>query len=304
MGFKFRISVLALFMVLGLSVFCSAAGSGLRYPIMVAKFENRSNWGGQWNLGDAWDTVLTDSLFQSDKFIVIAEKDMRVEAMVEQDFAGSDRAAGGGKKVVKGQMTPAQLLVKGVITHFEDGTAGGGGGVSFKGVSLGGKGHKSEISGTMYIIDSSTAQVLASKKFNGKMTKKGLSIGLSKDGFDGDIGGFKKTNAGKAIEKAVDQCVAFLVDRLDDIPWSGQVILAKKGKVYINRGSREGVSVGDVFNVGEETILRDPDTGEVLDSDLDIVGKIKVVKVKEKIAVCKVISGSDIQKGMTALQPD
>jgi hypothetical protein len=35
--------------------------------------------------------------------------------------------------------------------------------------------------------------------------------------------------------------------------------------VYINRGTREGVSVGQTFDVGKSEILRDPDTGEVLD---------------------------------------
>ena len=81
---------------------CIAAEGGLRYSISVAKFQNRSNWSGHWSLGDAWGAVLTDSLNQTGKFIVLGEKDMRREAMQEQDFAASGRAAGGGKKVVTG----------------------------------------------------------------------------------------------------------------------------------------------------------------------------------------------------------
>ena len=38
-----------------------AAGSGMRYSIVVSKFKNRSNWRGQWNLGDAWGAVLTEN---------------------------------------------------------------------------------------------------------------------------------------------------------------------------------------------------------------------------------------------------
>jgi curli biogenesis system outer membrane secretion channel CsgG len=281
---------------------CIATEGGLRYSISVAKFENRSNWSGHWNLGDAWGAVLTDALNQTGKFIVLGEKDMRREAMQEQDFAASGRAAGGGKKVVTGQMTPAQLLVKGEITHFSDTTESEAGGLSFKGFRIGGGKSEAEINVVMYIVDSSTGQVMATKKCYGKVSKTGLKIGLSKGGFSGDIGGFKKTNAGKAMEMAVDEGVAFLTSKLGSIPWSGTVILAKKGSVYINRGTREGVLVGQTFDVGTSEILRDPDTGEVLDQSLKKVGTVKVVKVKEKISICKIINGQGITKGMTVAQ--
>jgi curli biogenesis system outer membrane secretion channel CsgG len=298
-----KILIIGIFFSLAMAVAgqCLAAAGGMRYSITVAKFENRSNWRGQWSLGDAWDAVLTDSLNQTGKFIVLGEKDMRYEAMQEQDFAASKRAAGGGKKVVKGQMTPAQLLVKGNITQFADGTSGGGGGIGFKGIRLGLKGSTAEINAVMYIVDSSTGQVVASKKCYGKVTEKGLSFGLTTGDFSGDIDGFKKTNAGKAIEKAVDEGVAFLISKLEDIPWTGSVILIKGKNVYINRGTREGVSVGQTFDIGTITVLRDPDTGEVLDQSVDKVGTIKVVKVKEKIGICTIITGSGIEKGMTVI---
>ena len=64
---------------------------GLRYSIAVAKFENHSNWSGQFSIADTFGAVLTDSLLQTGKFIVLGEKDMRGEAMAEQDFADSGR---------------------------------------------------------------------------------------------------------------------------------------------------------------------------------------------------------------------
>ena len=280
---------------------CLAAEGGLRYSIAVSKFKNSSAWRGQWNLGDAWGAVLTDSLNQTGKFIVLGEKDMRREAMQEQDFASSKRAAGGGKKVVIGQMTPAQLLIKGEITHFSEKTGGGGGGIGIKGFRIGAGTSMSEINAVMYIVETSTGQVMASKKCYGKVSKTGLTLGVSKRGFHGDVGGFKKTNSGKAIEKAVDEGVNFLISKLSDIPWTGTVILSKRGAVYINRGSREGVTMGQTFDVGEAEILRDPNSGEVLDQSLERAGSIQVVKVKQKIAICKVIDGDGIKKGMTVV---
>lgn len=294
------LSVLVLFSMIMLPFGeCIAAEGGLRYSISVAKFQNRSNWSGRWSLGDAWGAVLTDSLNQTGKFIVLGEKDMRREALQEQDFAASGRAAGGGKKVVTGQMTPAQLLIKGDITHFSDTTGSGKGGIGYKGFRIGGKASEAEIDVVMYIVDSSTGQVMASKKCYGKVTKKGFTFGFSKGGFRGDVGGFKKTNAGKAMEMAVNEGVEFLTSKLESIPWTGTVILAKKGKVYINRGTREGVSVGQAFDVGKPEILRDPDTGEILDQSLEKVGTIKVVRVKQKLSICKVLNGKGITKGMT-----
>lgn len=276
---------------------------GLRYSISVAKFENQSNWRGQWDLGTAWGSVLTDSLAQTNRFIVLGEKDMRKEAMEEQDFAASGRAAGEGKKVATGQMTPSQLLVKGAITHFADETGELGGGIGFGGIRLGGTTSTSEINVVLYIVDSSTGQVMASKKCYGKVSKNGLNIGVDKNGWSSDLGGFKKTNAGKAIEQAVDEGVKFMLEKLASIPWTGTVVMVNGGKVYINRGEREGVLVGQKFKVGEATILRDPDTGEVLDESVETVGSIEAIQVKEKLTICKIVSGSDIEKGM-GVRPD
>jgi hypothetical protein len=60
--------------------------------------------------------------------------------------------------------------------------------------------------------------------------------------------------------------------------------------------------VGQVFDVGKSEVLRDPDTGEVLDQSLEKVGTIRVVKVKKKISICKIIGGQGITKGMTVAQ--
>jgi len=67
--------------------------------------------------------------------------------------------------------------------------------------------------------------------------------------------------------------------------------------------AREGVQVGQRFNVGGVEELVDEDTGEVLDVEMTQVGVLEVTKVKEKISYCKAIEGgSEIQKGMS-IQP-
>ena len=274
----------------------------LRYSIMVSKFENRSGWSGQWNIADTWGSVLTDSLQQTGRFIVLGEKDMRQEAMSEQDLGASGRTAGGKMKPVIGQMTPAQLLVKGEITHFQNSTSGGGGGLSIGGFRIGGSTDKAEINAVIYVVDSTTGQVVASKKVVGEASRTGVDVGFSDRNWGADISTFKKTNVGKAVEKAIDEAVAFITDQLATIPWQGTVIMVKGDKIYVNRGSREGVYDGQTFKVGKTEALRDPDTGELLDSSMERAGTIEIVNVKEKVSIGRATSGArNIQKGMTVM---
>jgi curli biogenesis system outer membrane secretion channel CsgG len=288
-----------------LAVPAMAQTGGLRYTITVSKFENQAGWYHNWDLGDAWGTVMTDILNQTGKFIVLGETDMRNEAMGEQDLATAGRTAGGGKTPVTGQMTPAQLMVKGAITHVEDATSGGGGGLRVKGFRVGGAKAKAEINATIYVVDSTTGQVMASKSVVGTSEKKGGTFGYSGAGWGGDVGGFKNDNVGKAVEGAVAEAVDFIVAQLPNIPWTGSVALVKDGKVYVNRGSREGVASGQTFVVGNADVIRDPDTGEVLDSSMNEIARLRADDVKEKLSICSVVSGSasQVQKGMAVHLP-
>ncbi|MDR3561507.1 MAG: CsgG/HfaB family protein [Negativicutes bacterium] len=282
----------------------AADSGGIRYSITVSKFENRSGFAGQWEIGDAWGLVLTDILNQSGRFIVLGEKDMRQEAMNEQDLASSGRTAQGGKAPVTGQMTPAQLLVKGAITHAQE-TGSSGGGFSIGGVTLGGSNGKAEINVTMYIIDSTTGQVLASTSVVGKSTSSSTSIGYSGAGWSGDYNNFQKSNMGKAIQDAVAQGTQWMIAQLPKVPWRGEVVMNRDGNIYVNRGSREGVKTGQTFIVGQADIIRDPGTGEVLDEVINEIARLQVVTVREKLSICQVISGDPgaIAKGMAIQLP-
>lgn len=281
------------------------ATGGLRYTVTVTKFENQSGWHGQWDLGHAWDTVLTDMLNQTGKFIVLGETDMRAAALDEQDFAASGRTAGGKKAPVTGQMTPAQLLVKGAITHVQGDTGGAGGGIRVKGFKIGGGGGKGEVNATIYIVDSTTGQVVASKSVVGTHKRKNLGVGYNAGGWGAAFGGDKKDNVGLAVQDACAEAVNFMIEQLPNYSWTGSVVLIKGDKVYVNRGSREGVVVGQAFTVGEVEVLRDPDTGEVLDESMTEVARLTVSQVKEKLSICDVTSGNAaaVGKGMTIHQP-
>ncbi|MCA1809166.1 MAG: CsgG/HfaB family protein [Kiritimatiellia bacterium] len=293
---------LAAMLVGMLAVPAFGAGGNLRYTITVSKFENNSGWSGQWEIGDAFGSILTEALQASGKFVVLGERDMRGEAMLEQDLAASGRTAGGKKAPATGRLTPAQLLVKGAVTHVQSSTTGGGGGINVMGFSLGGSKDKAEVNITIYVVDSTTGQVKSSTKVVGQAGRRGLSFGYSGSAFGGNVDGFKKDNVGKACEDAVVQAVEYLEQQLEQIPWEGSIVKAGDQPI-INRGTREGVEVGQVFKVGAVENLVDEDTGEILDSEMKQVAVIKVSSVKEKIAYCDLLEGQT-EKGMTVHPAD
>lgn len=288
----------------GAPVDIPAPQGNLKYTITVSKFKNEAGWSGRWSIGDGFTTIMTDALQQSGWFVVLGDKEMRNEAMAEQDLAASGRTARGKKTPKIGYMTPAQLLVRGSITHVQSDKSGGTGGLNFKGISIGGSKASAEINMTMYIVDSETGQVKASTKVVGTSKGSGMRFGYHGSklgGLTGNMGGFKNDNVGKACENAVAQGIVFLIKQLENIPWEGAVVSSSRDKIIINRGSREGVSVGDTFAVGETEEIRDPDTGEVLDVEVDKIATLEVTKVKEKLAYCKKVSGKDVEKGMTVM---
>ena len=279
--------------------------ANLRYTITVSKFENKAGWHGRWDIGDGFAEIMTNALYESGWFIVLGDKEMRQEAMDEQDLNASGRTAGGKKSAKMGRMTPAQLLVRGAVTHVQDQTKGGSGGLTLKGIGVGGKKDTAEINMTMYLVDASTGMVKASTKVVGKAGKKGMRSGYSGSKLGGLRGGgevHKDDNVGKACEDAVIQGVLYLIEQLEDIPWEGTIMLAKDDKIILNRGTREGVESGAKFDVGETEELVDPDTGEVLDVSMTKVATLEVTSVKEKISYCKALSGgSKVKKGMSVL---
>mgnify|MGYP000387667116 CR=1 FL=1 len=277
----------------------AVAKGGLRYTIGVTKFENHSNFSGQFALADTLASLLTDSLQRSNHFIVLGEGEMRAAALAEQDLSTAGRTASGGKEPAKGNLTPAQLLVKGDVTSFQPSTKGGTGGATIGGLHLGVTKDTAEINMVIYVIDATTGQVVASQKTVGQAKSTSTSLAFTDKNYGTDLTSFKNTNMGKAVEKAIDDAVTFITAQIPKLHWSGAVILLKDSQVYINRGEREGVTVGQEFKVGASEVLRDPATGETLEVLFTQKGTIKVETVREKISIGAIVTGEGLAPGMS-----
>ena len=290
-------TVLAVWMLsltAGTNGFCAEA---LKKTVAVFDFKNDSGWSSVATLGQDFSTQLSDALVQSGKFIVLTRKDLDV-VMAEQDLAASDRMAK-SNTAQTGKIVPAQILIKGQITEFEENTGGGGQGISVKGISLGMKKSSAHMAVIIQLIDSTTGEILESKRVEGEASGGGLSVGYS-GAIDVNSSSFKKTPLGKAIQITIDQAVDYLAKKLSSIPWKGKVVTVKDGVVFVNSGKTAGVQVGNTFAIYKEgEAMVDPDTGMNLGSEQKKVADVKVNDVQEKFSKAEVTSGKveDIGKG-------
>ena len=273
----------------------------LKYTIAVDRFKNEAGWEAKTKIGDGFATVMTHALHESGWFTVLGDQISRQGALGEQNLTEAGRTAGGAKAPRAGRLTPAQLLVRGSITHVQD-TGGKSGGIGFMGISVGGSGGKAEINITMYVIDTATGQIKASTKVVGTSKSKGMAFtytGGALGGLTGGAGGTKKDNMGKATEDAVAKGILFLIKQLDSIVWQGTVISVHNDEILVNRGKSDGLFAGAKFDVGERKEVIDPDTGKVLDVQLKKVGVVEVLRLRDKIAYCKLSEGAGpVKKGM------
>jgi curli biogenesis system outer membrane secretion channel CsgG len=260
---------------------------GLRYTVVVDKFDNKTE--SPRELGDEWATLLTSSLHESGHFIVIAQDDMQLAALKEQLRAMSGITTQGRKTAQRSKMAPAQLLVKGVITHYQEGASNQSGGVPLGNyrVQVGRK--KTEIRATIQMIDTTTGAIVAAKNFVGLTHQGGFSV-QNAQGANAGMG--QGNNVHAALQKAIEEVIPWMASQLPSVPWRGSVVrVDAQQRIVINRGSREGVAAEDEFVAGESEILRDPDTGEYLEEVLNERARIRVVQLTERTATCSVVSG-------------
>lgn len=264
---------------------------GLKQAIGCKDFEVEAGLGSWWELGRNLTAMLESALYDSGRFVLV-EREKIKDVLGEQDLAASGRAA--KSKVAKtGLIRPARYIATGAITEVSENQSGGGGGVSFKGISLGGAKKEAQIALIVKLVDTTTGEIVAKERIVGKAGGTKLRVGVSVSGVSTDLGGFKETPLGQAAQDCVVKAAEIIAKKMETFPFEGSVIKASNGKVYINRGAEFGVEVGqELVMATEGETLTDPDTGAILGKEEgETIGKLKVSKVDAKLSICDVTEG-------------
>jgi curli biogenesis system outer membrane secretion channel CsgG len=265
---------------------------GLKHAIGVKGFDNKAGWSGSWDVGENLTTMLESALFDSGRFVVVQREQLK-DVIAEQDLAASGRTAAAKKVAQTGKIRPAKYLAGGGVTEVSENQSGGDGGINIGGFRVGAGKNEAQITAIVTLTDTTTGEIVAKERVVGKAGGTALRVGYS-GSIGGDLGGFRKTPLGQAAQDVINQAVAFLAKKMEEFPFEGNVIkVSGNGQIIINRGSDFGVEAGQELVMAEEgEQLLDPSTGEILgEEEGEVIGKIKVAKVAEKISYCDVVSG-------------
>ena len=270
-------------------------------------------FGSDKDVGKGVADILVDRLVNDGTYSVIERKELD-KVIAEQNFSNSNRAdSSSAAKLAR--ILGVDAIIVGSITQFGNDNSATSAGASAIGAVTGRFGlggvEKSKSSAIVQItarmIDSNTAEILASCQGSGKSSRGGVGL-LGKGGsaygpaagagIDMKSSGFQNTILGEATNKAVTQAATELEAKAVALPVSVVAIrgvvadASDLGAVIVNVGSRSGVKVGMVLVVtraGRQ--VRDPDSGKVLRT-IDVpVGAIAITEVDANSAVGK-FSGS------------
>lgn len=181
-------------------------------PVLgVAEFTNTATGASWWGGGVGWElsSMLSNELSNTGEFTVV-ERAKLEPVLLEQDLAAGGRISQGTAAEI-GQMTGARYLVMGTVSAFESNTSNTGGGISFGGVSIGGKKGDAYMAIDLRVVDTTTSEVVHSRTVEGRASSSGINLGLFKSGFGGRLKNENKTPTGKAIRAGLVESTDYLV---------------------------------------------------------------------------------------------
>jgi curli biogenesis system outer membrane secretion channel CsgG len=199
-----KIAVFGLFFVLSVS-----AAFAAKPVIAVSEFKNETsaNW---WSSDVAKDLagMLTNELASTGKFKLVERHNLNA-VLDEQDLAESGRVSKStGAKL--GKMTGAQYVIVATVTSFDSKTKETGGGLSFRGISVGGKSEEAYLAIDLRVIDTTTGEIEYTRTVEGRATGGGMSVGVYRGGWGGSLSNYENTPTGKAIRGAIMEITDYL----------------------------------------------------------------------------------------------
>jgi curli biogenesis system outer membrane secretion channel CsgG len=308
-----RIATFVLFLTL-----TAAAPAQQRKRVAVMNFDYATvqsgvaaMFGSNQDIGKGIADILVDKLVNDGVYSVIERKQLD-KILAEQNFSNSDRAdPNTAAKIAR--ILGVDAIIVGSITQFgrdDKSTAVGGGAASgaLNRFGLGGvKTSKSTAvcTVTARMIDTSTAEILASVQGHGEESRSGAGIlgaGGSSSGWGGGAldmksSNFSNTILGAAVTKATTDVAHGLDQKAASLPTAPvQMIkidglvadVSPDGTIIVNVGSKDGVKVGDTLAIARKVReVKDPSTGRVIRSVVDAVGALTITEVDEASAVGK-----------------
>jgi curli biogenesis system outer membrane secretion channel CsgG len=193
----------------GVVLLIATSAFAAKPAIGVAEFRNdtNANW---WSSDVAKDLtgMLVNELASTEKFKIV-ERNKLNHVLAEQDLADSGRVnRATGAKI--GKLTGARYLVFATVSAFDTKTAGTGGGISFRGIAVGGKKEDAYLAVDLRVVDTTTGDVEFTRTVEARASSGGVALGVYRGGWGGNLSKYENTPTGKAIRGVIIEITDYL----------------------------------------------------------------------------------------------
>lgn len=175
----------------------TAPYNGPKQRIVVSSFS-----GGPSGVGQGLTDMLMDSLFNTNRFIVL-ERERLSEVTAEQDLSNSNRFRK-DTAVPVGGMEGAQLLVRGSVTEFEPNCKGGS-------VILA-SAKQACMAINLRIIDAETGRVVNATTVQGTSNSSGVGLVYTQSSLPIGLGAYSKTPMEAAMRNCIETAVQYIAN--------------------------------------------------------------------------------------------
>jgi len=237
------------------------------------------------------DEQLVDRIHNSRKFELVARGDLKT-VLTEQIFANSGNVDAADKNAAQQfKVAGAKYMLATKVDGFKDFSEilpGGetGGTATIRVLSL---------STIAKLYDSTSGKLLESTNFQIRKEDRKLS---QKRAFE------NATLSDELLVGVARDMADRIANRVADVVFPAKIISKIDRQVTINRGDGTSIAMGQMWNVyavGNE--LKDPDTGEVLDVQEVLVGRVRVTSVLPKVSNAEIIGDDTITEGAIVRMP-
>ncbi len=272
--------------------------------VAVESFENRAPFPLRWQLGEGMSEQLVAILVESERVDVVTRLSLGT-VLDEIDLQKDPRFRNEGR-VQGGRLKNARYLIRGKVIDF---THTSGGGLHFvRGLTRGrAKGYVALVTIALSVIDVETREV-ETTTFEGRAWAGELSLQAVYGGVAFGGRAFYKTPLGEATGTAIRRAVRWLVGRVADRPWQPLIARIEGETLYLSGGADRGLEIGDELEVREPgDAIVDPASGDVIGrTDSQLVGRLRVVEVRDRFALAAVVDGDSFAIGQacTVIETD
>lgn len=184
------------------------AGDG-KPVLAVAEFKNETS-ASWWSSDVAHDLagMLTNELSSTGKFRLVERQKLN-HVLDEQDLAASGRVKKKGAAKT-GELTGAEYIVIATVSAFDSKTRETGGGISFRGISVGGKQEEAYVAVDLRVVDATTGEVAYTRTVEARSTGGGVGVGVYRGGWGGHLANYENTPTGKALRGVIMEISDYL----------------------------------------------------------------------------------------------